>query len=193
MIQIVIGVKNLKGNLTELKALSLEDLTRLHLWRNDPEVSLWAVGNSPFYTYVSKEFVENTYDTLMNLNKQEAFVFSVYTHDKEHIGIADYRDVNPITRVATIGITIGNQAYWGKGYGTDALNLLVKFLFLHLNLRRIQLDTWSGNERAIRAYKRCGFKIEGSLRQHAYVNGIYYDTVIMGLLRDEWSQGEKDE
>jgi RimJ/RimL family protein N-acetyltransferase len=55
-----------------------------------------------------------------------------------------------------------------------------------MNLKRIQLDTWSGNTRAIRAYEKCGFVVEGRLRNDAFIDGKYYDTIVMGLLRDEF-------
>lgn len=59
-------------------------------------------------------------------------------------------------------------------------------LFAHLNLRRIQLDTWSGNERAVRAFTRLGFREEGRLREAVHGPDGYFDSVIMGLLRAEW-------
>nr|WP_267901880.1 GNAT family protein [Brevibacillus parabrevis] len=64
---------------------------------------------------------------------------------------------------------------------------MLRFLFLRLNLNRVQLDTWSGNTRAIRAYEKCGFVVEGRLRQNEYVNGQYYDTIMMGILREEFA------
>lgn len=115
----------------------------------------------------------------------------IYTLDGELIGTADYRDVDPVKRSCTVGITIGKKEYWGQGYGTDAMKVLVRFLFERLNLRRIQLDTWGGNGRAIRSYEKCGFVIEGRLRENEYVRGEYFDTVIMGLLRDDWEKSEK--
>jgi len=79
--------------------------------------------------------------------------------------MVDYRDVDSIARSATVGITIGEKELWGQGYGTEALGLLVAFLFDYLNLRRVQLDTWSGNERAMRSFAKLGFREEGRLRQ----------------------------
>ena len=75
-----------------------------------------------------------------------------------------------------------------KGYGTDTLHALLRFLFLKMNLNRVQLDTWSGNTRAIRAYEKCGFVLEGRLRQNEYIDGQYHDTILMGLLREDYLQ-----
>lgn len=86
-----------------------------------------------------------------------------------------------------LGITIGDKEYWGKGYGREAIGLLLDYGFRLHNLRRIWLNTLSNNERAIRCYLRCGFIEEGRLRQHVWSNGDYVDEVSMGLLRDEWT------
>ncbi len=178
----------MNGSLTQLRAVALEDMEDVYQWRNDDEVSLFAVGNSPLLTHVSREQVESTYETIVKMDRAENGVFSILDLEGRIIGIADYRDVNIITRSAVMGITIGDKAYWGKGYGSDAIKVMIRYLFQQLNMQRIQLDTWSGNARAIRAYEKCGFKVEGRLRQNEYVDGKYYDTVIMGLLRSEWEQ-----
>ena len=71
---------------------------------------------------------------------------------------------------------------------TEALGLLSCYLFDALNLRRVQLDTWSANERALRSFTRLGFREEGRLREAVRGPGKYYDEVVLGLLRHEWQQ-----
>ncbi|WP_429844215.1 GNAT family N-acetyltransferase [Brevibacillus sp. FIR094] len=186
-----------KGNLVELRPVIAEDMERLFHWRNDEEAAKWAAGSGLVtYSYVSLDSLKAMYAENVRASrpddKLKGFVFSVYTLDGEHIGNCDYRDVNPITRTATIGIAIMAKEYWSKGFGTDTLRLLLDFLFSKLNLNRVQLDTWSGNTRAIRAYEKSGFVIEGRLRQNEYVDGQYYDTIMMGLLREEFYQREKE-
>ncbi|MGG1664447.1 GNAT family N-acetyltransferase [Brevibacillus sp. NRS-1366] len=181
----------MKGNLVELRPVTAEDMERLFLWRNDEEVAMLAAGSSVVaYSNISldslRAMYEETVRTAKLHDKMNRFIFSVYTHDGVHIGTCDYRDVNPITRAATIGIGILAKEYWSKGYGTDTLHALLRFLFLKLNLNRVQLDTWSGNVRAIRAYEKCGFILEGRLRQNEYVDGTYYDTIMMGVLREDY-------
>jgi RimJ/RimL family protein N-acetyltransferase len=78
------------------------------------------------------------------------------------------------------------KEYWNNGFGTDAMKALVHYLFYTMNVNRIQLDTWSGNERAIRSYEKLGFVVEGRLRNDAFIDGKYYDTMIMGLLKKEF-------
>ncbi|QRG67252.1 GNAT family N-acetyltransferase [Brevibacillus choshinensis] len=181
-----------KGKLIELRPVTREDMERMYIWRNDHEAATWAAGSSlATYSNISLESLNAMYDenvrTAKLSDKFNRFIFSIYTLEGVHIGNCDYRDVNPITRAATIGIGILDKEYWSKGYGTDTLQVLLRFLFLTLNLNRVQLDTWSGNARAIRAYEKCGFVVEGRLRQNEYVDGQYYDTVMMGLLREDFS------
>lgn len=80
------------------------------------------------------------------------------------IGMVDYRGVDPYEGVAEVGIFIGEQDFWSHGYGTEALGLLVDHLFGMFPLHRLELDTWSGNTRAARAFARLGFQEEGRRR-----------------------------
>lgn len=176
----------MKGKKVELKAFERHHIQKLVQWRNDPEVAYWSDGREPEYQLITLEEAEASFSNNMkNGSKLDGYMFAVYTLDGQYIGVADYRDVDRIKRSCTIGITIGEKDYWDKGYGTDAINILKEFLFDRLNLRRIQLDTWSGNKRAIRAYEKCGFVREGVLRENEYIEGKYYDTIIMALVREE--------
>ncbi|MGH2516473.1 MAG: GNAT family N-acetyltransferase, partial [Ktedonobacterales bacterium] len=87
---------------------------------------------------------------------------------------------------AEMGVGIYDPEYVGKCYGRDAINTLLDWAFRIQNYRRILLHTLANNERAIRAYRACGFVEEGRMRQDDYVNGQYVDTLIMGILRPEW-------
>lgn len=155
-------------------------------WRNDAEVAYWATpGDVRFWpttpSAVDRWFVEE----LPVMDPNSDGVFAVDLLNGRHIGLADYRDVNHVARSATVGITLAEKDLWGQGYGSEALGLLVNYLFDQLNLRRVQLDTWSGNERAIRSFARIGFREEGRLREAVRGPGGYFDSVVMGLLRSE--------
>lgn len=176
----------MKGQLVELKPLQRGHIKQIVEWRNDPEVAYWATGSDPIWEFTTEEEADKSFSWhLEHSSRYDTCEFAVYTLEGVFIGFADYRDVDRVKRSCSIGITIGNRNYWGEGYGTEAIRLLVKYLFERLNLRRIQLDTWSGNERALKAYSKCGFKTEGTLRENEFVRGKYYDTIIMGLLRNE--------
>jgi RimJ/RimL family protein N-acetyltransferase len=85
-----------------------------------------------------------------------------------------------------LGIVIGDRDYWGRGYGREATQLLLKFGFHYLGARRIVLTTHAKNKRALRCYTACGFVEEGRPRKAIWVEGEYIDLVNMSILRDEW-------
>lgn len=87
---------------------------------------------------------------------------------------------------AWVGIGLGERDYWGKGYGTDALRLVLHFAFMELNLNRVSLDVFEYNLRAIHSYEKAGFCHEGRQRQLINRNGKRWDMLEMGILREEW-------
>lgn len=155
-------------------------------WRNDAEVAYWATAGDIRFWPVAAAAVEHWFiNKLPQMDPRTDGVFAVDLLDGRHIGMADYRDVDPVAHSATVGITIGEKDLWGQGYGSEALELLVGYLFDHLNLHRVQLDTWSGNERAMRSFARIGFREEGRLRDAIWGPGRYFDSVVMGMVRSE--------
>ena len=90
-----------------------------------------------------------------------------------------------------MGIHIGERDFWGKGYGTDALRVLLHYGFDELNLQRVSLSVLEGNARAMRSYEKCGFRLEGRERQAWAYDGRRWDEIYMGLLREEWRSNEQ--
>jgi RimJ/RimL family protein N-acetyltransferase len=87
---------------------------------------------------------------------------------------------------------VGEREYWGRGYGTEAMRLVLQFAFQELNLHRVSLGVFAYNERAIRSYEKAGFRIEGRLRQGIHRVNQRWDEVVMGILRSEWETAQKD-
>jgi RimJ/RimL family protein N-acetyltransferase len=87
---------------------------------------------------------------------------------------------------AFVGIGIGERDLWGKGYGRDAMKVILRFAFQELNLRRVALDTFEYNPRAIHSYEKVGFVHEGRARKFLYREGRRWDLIFMGILREEW-------
>lgn len=180
---------SLASNRVRLRPHVASDAADHVRWRNDAEVALWATAGDIRFWLVTAGSVDRWFaDKLPEMDPTSDGVFAIDLLDGRHIGMADYRNVDSVARSATVGITIGEKDVWGQGYGSEALRLLVGHLFDHLNLHRVQLDTWSGNARAMRAFARIGFKEEGRLREAVWGPGRYFDSVVMGLLRSEWEQ-----
>jgi RimJ/RimL family protein N-acetyltransferase len=87
---------------------------------------------------------------------------------------------------AFVGIGIGERDYWGKGYGTDAMRVILRYAFTELNLERVSLDVFEYNPRAVRSYEKAGFKHEGRARGVLHRAGRRWDLIFMGILREEW-------
>ena len=83
-----------------------------------------------------------------------------------------------------IGVWLG-KPYWDSGLGTDAVRTLCRFGFDHLNLQRIELNVFETNPRAVRAYEKVGFVLEGTRRRAEFVRGHHVDSYLMGLLSEE--------
>jgi RimJ/RimL family protein N-acetyltransferase len=107
------------------------------------------------------------------------------TVDEQFVGTCMLTDEDALAGHASVGISLALDAA-GKGYGSDALRVLVDFAFTRRNLRRLHLSVLASNERAIASYRKVGFVEEGRRREHCWVRGAYVDEVIMGLLRSEW-------
>jgi RimJ/RimL family protein N-acetyltransferase len=87
---------------------------------------------------------------------------------------------------ALVAIALGEREYWGRGYGTDAMRILLRYAFNELNLRRVGLIVFEYNPRAIRSYEKAGFILEGRIRQVILRDGKRWDFLYMGILREDW-------
>ena len=86
-----------------------------------------------------------------------------------------------------LGIVIGDQARWDQGYGREATELALRYVFDELNLHRIGLTVFSYNQRAIALYEKLGFTYEGAQREFLHRGGQRHDMLYYGLLRREWA------
>jgi len=87
-----------------------------------------------------------------------------------------------------VGIDIGERENWGKGYGTDAMRVILRYAFTELNLHRVALNVFEYNPRAVRSYEKSGFVVEGRVRQFLERDGRRWDVIYMGILREEWER-----
>lgn len=174
-----------QGEWVNIRELKWGDLKYLQKWSSDPEVAYWALGIKD-NTYKPIGEFERWYRSRSSSDVKR---FIIETKDGKPIGSISYRNYDVVNKVVTLGIHIGEKEYWGKGFGTDAIKAFVKYLFTHLDINRIELDTFDDNIRAIKAYQKCGFKIEGVLREAKLIDGKFHDVIMMGLIRKDF---EKD-
>jgi len=176
-----------EGQLVRLRAVTRDDLPRYVRWIADPDVTRFL----NFFRPISLEQEERWFESTIAHESQH--VFAIETLAGEHIGGVGLHSIHPRYRHAEVGIFIGEKEYWGRGYGSEALQLMLAFAFEQLNLNRVYLHVFAYNERAIAAYQKCGFVREGVLRQAVYKNGEYADALVMAILRDEYLRIHKGE
>jgi RimJ/RimL family protein N-acetyltransferase len=108
------------------------------------------------------------------------------------IGTIQLYDFNEQDKCCKLGIRIGDKDYWGKGYGEDAVNTLLEYAFMKIDIFRVTLKVYEYNERAVKCYLKCGFQYEGRTRQSAYIDGKFYDEIIMGALKSDLVKKKED-
>jgi len=183
----------LQGDLVELVAFSAErDADTLMRWTRDTEY--WRLLDaSPARAWALpqvREFIGREFET----DAPNAFMFAIRTRaDQRLIGDIGLDGIRWTHGDAFVGIGIGERAYWGKGYGTDAMRLMLRFAFQELNLHRVSLTVYGYNPRAQRSYEKNGFRVEGRARQVLLRDGARHDVIYMGILRDEWAQTNSGE
>jgi RimJ/RimL family protein N-acetyltransferase len=174
----------LQGDRIILRPIEEADYAHGYRWELDAEVQHWAQGDYAPPDLTLEQYKAHYAPPIGTLGEAESF--AIVARPDTVIGFTGYFKANRRIGKVEVGITIGEKAYWGKGYGREAMNLVLEYVITGLGYQRVELNTWSGNERAIRSYRACGFRIEGRLRRSELVDGAYYDTIVMGLLREEW-------
>ncbi|MBV9790091.1 MAG: GNAT family N-acetyltransferase [Chloroflexi bacterium] len=170
----------LRGEKVKLRAVEREDLKTLYQLEQDLDLVLMADGN---WQPIPLATMEKGFDKDVENEDRSWFIIEA---DGKVIGSVGLHHRDRRLHMSAFGIAIYDREYLGKGYGRDAIATLFKWAFDIQNYRRIWLETWSTNERAIRCYQSLGFVEEGRLRQHGYYDGKYFDVVLMGLMRSEW-------
>jgi RimJ/RimL family protein N-acetyltransferase len=177
----------LKGRRVSLAPLRTTDLPRLFEWINDREQVLF---NAP-YKPVHEADHQAWFDSINR--RSDVVIFGIRLVESEDlIGSCQLTDVDRLHRSASLQVRIGEVGERGHGYGTEAVALLLRHAFADLGLRRVQLQAFSSNAAALRCYAKVGFTQEGVLRQAAYIDGEPVDVVVMGILREEFADGDRD-
>lgn len=161
-----------------LRSLEMEDLARIHRWHNDAELYESLV---PPYRFVSAAAVEQWLRKRTTYSTDEVALAICLSGNSDHIGNIYLRSINWVARHAVLSMFIGDPAHQSKGYGQAAIRLVMRHAFENLGLFRLCLKVMADNERAIRAYEKCGFQVEGRLRRHAYKDGQFKDVLFMGI------------
>ncbi|WP_442600128.1 GNAT family N-acetyltransferase [Neobacillus sp. D3-1R] len=167
-----------------LRELKIEDAEDRYKWCLDKEVTKhlnMPDKYPPFSLEETKQWIR------MCIERSNGYIQkAIMTEQENHIGWIDLKNIDKLNQHAELGITIGDQTYWGKGYGLSAMKEMLHFGFNELKLNKIWLRVEVDNEKAIKSYKRIGFIEEGILRQDRLRNTEFIDRLRMSILKHEF-------
>lgn len=168
----------------KLREIKKEDLEKINNWRNDNELINYL--GAPF-RYINLEVDCRWYDNYMQNRDKNLRCTIIETSDENNIlGLVSLTNIDFINRSAEFHIMVGDKNNRGKGIGYFSTTEILKHAFSNMNLNRIELGVIESNYRAIKLYKKIGFKHEGIKRESTYKNGKFVNMIIMSILKEEF-------
>jgi RimJ/RimL family protein N-acetyltransferase len=180
----------LEGSLVTLRPVDPEkDFEIYNAWMKDSHFARLLDSDPviPWPKKMTKEWMEKHQDDFLE------FIFHPTGEPDRPIGFVGLDGINWVSRNTWVGIGIGNRDYWGKGYGTDAMRVMLRYAFCQLNLHRVSLSVFAYNPRAVRSYEKAGFTREGVEPEFLARDGQRFDIILMGILRSEWKDACPEE
>jgi len=169
----------LEGKKVNLRVMEKEDLPLIAEWFSSPEV---------FGEYNTLRQMSRTETEKMLESPLELKPFIIEKKDGSKIGfVSHFYVLHPAARHLEIGyILLPSER--GKGYCTEAVNIMVDYLFLSKESRRIQAQTDLRNVASQKVLEKVGFRKEGTLRKNFFVRGEWRDACLYSILREEWKE-----
>lgn len=169
----------LKNDTIALRPLEPEDLDILYIWENDPDT--WQVSNTlvPFSRFVLKQYLETAHLDIFETKQMRLVIELIDPVAPAAIGLIDLFDFDPYHQRAGVGLLIAQEEQRFKGYGRQALDLLIAYCFNHLDLHQLFCNITTDNEGSIRMFKKAGFKVAGTKEQWIKKEGQYWDELLL--------------
>ena len=173
--------KKIEGERLYLSPINEEDVETYVKWMNDFSVTD-GLGTSHNITtiYGEKDWIQNT------IKSNDIQLAIVKKENNTLIGNCSLHQINHYKKTSTLGIFIGEEQERNKGYGTETVKLLMKYGFEYLNLNNIMLQVYSFNKRAIKSYKKAGFKEFGRRHNVITIKNKLYDEIYMEILKEDY-------
>jgi len=178
------GDSILVGERVRLRGVRDDDLSTLAKWEMDPgRMATLSDRVAPPSEAAAKEQIAK-----WSANEKDDLGFAIETLDDPPVLVGNilWWGARPKDRCTTLGIALGRE-YIGRGYGTDAMRVIVDYGFREMGLHRIQLSVAAFNTAGIRVYEKAGFVEEGRHRESVLHDGRWYDEVLMAILDHEWA------
>lgn len=179
-------INGLQGDKVRLTALAEEDLEAIAAWQDDTDLlrRFDAQAAAPKGQAQLRQWLRQRQE------RPDGYLFAVRAVDgAELLGYAEIDGILWPHRAGWLSIVIAPREHWGRGFGREAMHLLLWFAFAELNLHRVQLTVFADNARAISLYEGLGFQREGVFREFLARDGGRQDMLLYGLLAREWRQG----
>lgn len=170
------------GEKVNLRPLECTDLPQLVAWRNDPEIFRGFFTPFPLSLSAQDAWFEDL------LKREDKKLFIIENKQGTAAGTVGFDHINWKNQRAEFGNMLVAKEHRGQGYAYDATKVALRFGFDQMNLNRIYLEVYAWNQSAVRLYQKCGFQIEGVLRQAYYAEGKFQDVVLMSVVREEWRE-----
>lgn len=174
----------LRGERVVLRALEREDLPRCHKWFNDEEVTRYLRRGDPRSMDEEERWFEKQDADKSNL------VFGIEDENGNLIGDIGLHNIDFRNGTAELGIVIGEKDKWDRGYGSEAIRVLLRYAFEELRLYHVEASVFVENRRSIRCLEKCGFVKEGVRRGLFFRSGKHHDAILFGILRVEFCGGD---
>lgn len=171
------------GSKIILRSKRLADVWDDYTWETDPELVQLDAASSVDVTF--SQYLSN-YANQLRYPPSNRYQFAIETPEGKHIGNNSYYNINEMRGEAELGIMIGNRDYWNRGYGTDAVTTLVRYIFRNSNLKRVYLKTLDSNTRAQKCFQKCGFTSYG----HSNRDGFNF--TLMEIHRKQWQESQAE-
>ena len=179
----------LVGREVLLREYREEDIVEIYEWTKDRNTTRWM---GPRYrSQRALEEIQASVRKVMLAPPADAIFFVIADRTTEkYFGGIDLTAIDLIDRNAVLSIVISKKANRNRGIGTDAIRTLLDFVFNEMNLHKVELGVDSNNEWAVKCYQKVGFKIEGVIRDHTFIDGRYSNLYKMGILETEFPGNE---
>ena len=160
----------LKGVHIHLRALEPEDLEFIYKVENDERIWEVSATQTPYSRFLIKQYLENAHQDIYEAKQLR---LAICSENEEVVGLIDLYDFNPTHRRSGVGILILDEVERGKGYGKEALRLLIQYGKTHLHLHQLYASISEDNIISQQLFLKAGFKFVGQRKDWTLVNGKF--------------------
>lgn len=171
----------LSGTNIDLRALEPEDLDFIYYIENNETFWELSTTQTPYSKFLIRQYLENAHRDIYEVKQLR---LAICGKDEALLGLIDLFDFDPVHRRAGIGILIAEKEDRGKGYGKEALKLLIAYAFTHLNLHQLYANISAENINSQHLFEACGFEKIGVKKDWTFVSGTYKDELLYQIIQN---------